>query len=226
MLQASLFAVGDPGVDQTTTAERIHLDERSWVDLYRCAVRGTNDALEKLCAQPGWMSGTRQMYDRMVTDPREMKWFRAGATDPHPLLIEVRRWLESVYTTQLSTEVQFGGVALNHYRSGNDSVTWHRDRELRHPDQSLVAILTMGAQRPFRIRRFGGGPSIDCSPASGDVVVMGGACQMEWEHAVPKVGRAIGPRLSASWRWAPDNSHLRFNEDGYFTSRAWRPTAS
>jgi hypothetical protein len=32
--------------------------------------------------------------------------------------------------------------------------------------------------------------------------VMGGACQATWEHAVPKVARGAGPRISASIRWA------------------------
>jgi alkylated DNA repair dioxygenase AlkB len=43
--------------------------------------------------------------------------------------------------------------------------------------------------------------SIDLAPASGDLLVMGGACQAGWEHGVPKVKRA-DPRVSATWRWA------------------------
>ena len=42
---------------------------------------------------------------------------------------------------------------------------------------------------------------MDFRPASGDVLVMGGACQALFEHAVPKVA-SCGPRISASWRWA------------------------
>ncbi len=30
---------------------------------------------------------------------------------------------------------------------------------------------------------------------------MGGACQANWSHGVPKVAHA-GPRISATWRWA------------------------
>ena len=33
----------------------------------------------------------------------------------------------------------------------------------------------------------------------GDLLVMGGACQHDWEHAVPKV-RHAGPRISITYR--------------------------
>jgi alkylated DNA repair dioxygenase AlkB len=97
--------------------------------------------------------------------------------------------------------VPFGTVGLNYYRNGADSVAPHADRELRDLDDSLVAIVTLGARRPFLLRPKGGGRSVDLAPASGDLLVMGGACQAGWEHGVPKVARA-GPRVSATWRWS------------------------
>ena len=93
-------------------------------------------------------------------------------------------------------------MGLNYYRDGRDSVAPHADRELRDLDDTLVAILTLGAARPFLLRPQGGGPAIDLHPASGDLLVMGGACQATWEHAVPKVAAGAGPRISASIRWA------------------------
>jgi hypothetical protein len=108
--------------------------------------------------------------------------------------------------------VTLSGPALNYYRDGRDSVAPHADRELRDLDDTIVAILTLGARRPFLLRPRAGGPSIDVAPASGDLLVMGGRCQREWQHAVPKVRRA-GPRISASWRApqpsAPTDSDVR-----------------
>jgi alkylated DNA repair dioxygenase AlkB len=96
--------------------------------------------------------------------------------------------------------VRFGSVGLNYYRDGNDSVAWHADRELRELDETLIAIVTLGSRRPFLLRPKGGGKSINIAPGSGDLLVMGGRCQMNWEHNVPKV-RHAGPRISCSWRW-------------------------
>jgi alkylated DNA repair dioxygenase AlkB len=97
--------------------------------------------------------------------------------------------------------VRFGGPGLNYYRDGRDSVAFHRDRELRRLDDTLVAIATLGAARPFLVRPRGGGRAHDVRPASGDLLVMGGRAQAEWEHGVPKTAGS-GPRISVSWRWA------------------------
>src|SRR5215208_5131964 len=77
-------------------------------------------------------------------------------------------------------DVPLGGIGINYYRDGRDSVAPHRDRELRHLDDTLIAIVTLGARRPFLIRPKGGGKSRDISPASGDLLVMGGRTQVGW----------------------------------------------
>ena len=119
----------------------------------------------------------------------------AGTPLPHPGLAEIR--------AELSRRFQrdFGAIGCNYYRDGTDSVAAHRDQELRYLDDTLVAIVTCGGQRPFLIRPRGGGRSIDLRPGSGDLLVMGGACQRDWEHGVPKVA-ASNPRISVSLRWA------------------------
>ena len=43
--------------------------------------------------------------------------------------------------------------------------------------------------------------AMDLSPASGDLLVMGGRCQADWLHAVPKSDRAMRDRVSVQWRW-------------------------
>ena len=135
----------------------------------------------------------------MVDDPRLSFRYTRPEQVPHPALTRVRG-----RSRRGGTACRWAALALNYYRDGRDSVAFHRDRELRELDDTIVAILTLGAQRPFRVRPFGIDRAPDratSSPASGDVLVMGGACQRDWEHGVPKVATA-GPRVSATWRWA------------------------
>ena len=219
MLQGNLLTSGPPAVADVPVLERTQLDAHSWIDVARGFLLGADDVMAEVIESVAWRTGRRQMYDRDVDDPRLSRWFRDPDDVPHPVLAAVRTALVDLYGVPL------GGVGLNYYRDGADSVAFHRDRELRDPAETLVAIVTLGSRRPFRIRPFGGGPSIDVSPASGDLVVMGGRCQTDWEHGVPKLARC-GPRVSASWRWSPDGSHRRAQRDGYFTSRSWRPAGS
>jgi alkylated DNA repair dioxygenase AlkB len=199
-LQRSLLTSGPPAIDPDAAWERIDLGAGSWVDLARGFLRGADDVLDHVVPQVPWSRGRRYMYERMVDDPRLSYRFERRAV-PHPVLAQARDALEARY------RVRLGALALNYYRDGRDSVAFHRDRELRELDDTLIAIVTLGARRPFLLRPLAtrGARSRDLAPASGDLLVMGGACQQAWEHGVPKVA-AAGPRVSATWRWAHGRS--------------------
>jgi alkylated DNA repair dioxygenase AlkB len=194
--QRSLLAMGPPRVDPDAVFERIQLDATSWVDLARGFLLGADVVLDHLVAEVEWSQGRRWMYERYVDDPRLSHWARDGEPMPHPVLEDARRAVSKRYHRPLA------GAGLNYYRNGRDSVASHRDRELRHLDDTIVAILTLGACRPFLICPHPSGPSRDLRPASGDLLVMGGRFQADWRHGVPKVARPVGPRISVTWRWS------------------------
>lgn len=200
-LQGTLLGAQGPTIDDSVTVTRLELDDTSWVDLGRAWLRGADTLLDALVATVPWRQGRRHMYGRMVDDPRLSRWYPESEELPHPALAQIRAALSDRYG------VPFASVGLNYYRDGRDSVAPHRDRELRDVDDSRVAIVTLGAARPFLIRPRDGGRSRDVRPGSGDLLVMGGRTQADWEHAVPKV-RSAGPRVSISLRWAaaPDTT--------------------
>ena len=141
-----------------------------------------------------WHQRTVTMYDRRLPEPRLTSWWsgRPGG-EPLPVLAEARRALSEHYG------VEFDTIGFNWYRDGNDSVAWHGD--LRGPKlpEAHIAIVSVGSRRPFRLRPRTGGRSISYHVGHGDLLVMGGACQHHWQHAVPKV-RAAGPRISITFR--------------------------
>jgi alkylated DNA repair dioxygenase AlkB len=194
VLQGSLLTFGDPAIDAAAATERITLSPHAWIDLTRDFLHGADSVFADLVDAVEWKQGRRQMWDRMVDDPRLHRWFPREAGDPHPALVAARQHLEQHYRVPLR------GVGLNYYRDGRDSVAFHADRELRELDDTLVCILTLGGRRPFLVRPKGRGRSRDLAPGSGDLLVMGGACQRDFEHGIPKVAHA-DPRISASWRW-------------------------
>ena len=142
-----------------------------------------------------WQQGRRRLYDRILDEPRLSRSFASGDAPPHPALHEVRAALGDHWT------VAFGGTFLNYYRDGRDSVAWHADSEMPFLENTLVAIVTLGGARPFLLRPRAGGASRDLRPGSGDLIVMGGSAQRDWEHSVPKVASA-DPRISVSIRWS------------------------
>ena len=192
--QRTLLGAGEPEIDAGARFERVDLGSDSWVDIAREWLLGADTLLDALIDDVPWTRGRRWMYERIVDDPRLSSRYPDSEPLPHPALDDAKRALVQHYG------VPFGGAGLNYYRDGNDSVAWHADRELRELEDTRVALLTLGARRPFLLRPRGGGKSRDFKPGSGDLLVMGGRCQMDWEHNVPKT-RAAGPRISCSWRW-------------------------
>lgn len=215
MLQGNLLTSGPAEVGEVRF-ERIEPAPGTWLEVARGVLGGADALLEELIDRIDWRVGRRWMYDREVDDPRLSRWYRAGEPDPHPLLAELRTRMESRYGHRL------GGLGLNYYRNGSDSVAFHADRELRTLEDSLVVIAVLGQRRPFLVRPKSGGPSVDLGPASGDVVVMGGRCQADFEHCVPKSLKAPGPRISASWRWSRGPTSTVPRAGGYFEARRWR----
>ena len=109
----------------------------------------------------------------------------------------------------------FDSIGFNLYRNGRDSVAWHADRERYFHEDPVVAIISTGAPRALHIRpkpsEGKAGPSRTWHIGQGDLLVMGGACQHDFEHCVPKAAHVEGPRLSIMFRhnmadWRPPDS--------------------
>ena len=195
--QASLFASGQPSFDATLgSVRRIELDHASWVDHLPRWLEGSDSVFAELVATLPWCQRTVPMYDRMVKEPRLVWWWtEADGPAPLTLLDRVGGALRRYY------EHPFDSVGCNYYRTGADSVAWHGDRMRLVQVDPVVAIVSVGAPRPFLLRPRGGGSSRSFLLGHGDLLVMGGASQHDWEHAVPKVATA-GPRISITYRHA------------------------
>ena len=150
-LQRTLLGSGEPVVDPDAALERIDLDDESWIDISRDWLLGADTLLDELIDRVDWKQGRRPMFDRVVDDPRLSRWYAVGNALPHPALETIRRALEAQLDVPMRT------IGLNYYRDGNDSVAWHADRELRDLTDTRIAIVTLGARRPFLVRPTGGG---------------------------------------------------------------------
>jgi alkylated DNA repair dioxygenase AlkB len=196
--QTSLFGTCDPAVDLTFAAlERVVLDEVSWIDYAPGWLTGSDVVFDELMGVLELRQRTNvRMYDSLVDEPRLSAWWRDDGrrTEPTELLAFLRRVLSEHYHRPLDS------IGFNLYRDGDDSVAWHGDRHRKVVTDPIVAIVSVGAPRPLRLRPRGGGASRSWNLGDGDLFVMGGSCQHLWEHCVPKVRAVRGPRLSITFR--------------------------
>ncbi|MFE1590352.1 alpha-ketoglutarate-dependent dioxygenase AlkB [Streptomyces sp. NPDC058737] len=200
-LQGSLFDQTDEvRLAPLDGLRRTHLGSGAWIDLLPGWLSGADALFERLAADVPWRAERREMYERVVDVPRLLAFYGAADPLPHPLLTEARDALSAYYAEELGEP--FTTAGLCHYRDGRDSVAWHGDRIGRGARQdTMVAILSVGAPRDLLLRPAGGGGETVRRPLGhGDLIVMGGSCQRTWEHCVPKSTRAAGPRISVQFR--------------------------
>ncbi|MBG8554405.1 alpha-ketoglutarate-dependent dioxygenase AlkB family protein [Hymenobacter guriensis] len=157
-----------------------------------------------------WRQESITLFGKPRLQPRLAAWY--GDATAHyrysgltlvplpwtPTLQQLRRQIEGACSTS------FNSVLLNLYRSGQDSMGWHADDEPELGPQPVIASLSLGATRRFRLKpkpRAG----IEAEPvsldiASGSLLVMRGLMQQHWLHAVPKTALPVGPRLNLTFR--------------------------
>jgi alkylated DNA repair dioxygenase AlkB len=196
--QPSLFGGLAPEYDADFgELRRIELDATTWVDHAGGWLRGSDQLFDELAATLPFRQRTGvRMYDQILDEPRLSAWWRVddGDPEPVPILREVRELLAERYREP------FDSIGFNLYRDGDDSVAWHGDRHRHVVTNPVIAIVSLGAPRPLRLRPRGGGSSRSWNLGNGDLFVMGGACQHDWEHTVPKVRTTTGPRMSVTFR--------------------------
>ena len=216
-------AAADPGTGAAPwlpadpVVERLELGSGAWVDVVRGLVPDADAVHDELADSVTWTQGRVYRYERWIPEPRLSGQPPRGRT--HPALVEAQHWIERRY------RVTFDGVALARYRDGRDSVAWHRDRELRWLEETVIGVLSLGARRPFLLRPLSGrrmeadDPTdvLDLSPAGGDLLVMGGRCQAACLHAVPKLPahQRVPSRISAQWRWTSRRGRPDMNRSYY-----------
>jgi len=195
-LQGSLFGAGEPSVDESFgRLSRIQLDAAAWVDHQAGWLSGDDVLFDRLVLGGlEWHQRIVEMWERELPEPRLTSWWSSGdGSEPLPILAVIRGLLSHRYGKE------FDSIGFNWYRRGEDSVAWHGDRHREVVDNPVVAIVSIGAPRPFRLRPAEGGRSISFNLGLGDLLVMGGACQHTWQHSVPKM-RHAQPRISITYR--------------------------
>lgn len=175
-----------------TSAHRVRLDEHSWVEQVPGWLPDADVLFDELLATSQWTQRRRRMYGQVVIEPRLTAEYPDLAAAPGTLSDLAGR-----LTDQYG--VDYDRLWINLYRDHRDSTGWHGDGASARRLECVVPVLSLGAARQFLLRPTAGGPSTRFRPLGGDMVVMGGRCQTDWRHCVPKQATPAGPRISVNF---------------------------
>mgnify|MGYP001828918869 CR=1 FL=1 len=147
-----------------------------------------------------WQQETIVLFGRETKVPRRVAWFGEAGLDyrysgrSHP----GTGWPEPLDALRARIEQELGQtpnfVLLNRYRTGADSMGWHRDDEAGCTGD--IASLSLGADRTFLLRP-------DCASRSTRLVLEHGSLLVfdgRVRHALPKTRRAAGERVNLTFR--------------------------
>lgn len=145
--------------------------------------------------------GERKRVPRLVAwhgEPGTAYTYSGTAHEPLPWTPELQRVRQRVEDL---TAHRFNSVLLNLYRDGRDGMGWHADDEPELGREPAIASVSLGASRRFKLRhRRSRSASSTVDLAHGDLLLMAGATQHHYVHAVPKTARPVGERVNLTFR--------------------------
>lgn len=164
--------------------------------------------MESLLEEIEWREEKIRLWGKEMMQPRLSAWYGdAGshyaysgiALTPLPwtaTLLRIRRDIED------ACGHRFNSVLLNLYRNERDSVGWHSDAEAELGERPVIASLSFGATRIFRLRHK---TRKEVKPVSieltdGSLLLMAGATQSHWQHAINKQSQPCGQRINLTFR--------------------------
>ena len=171
--------------------------------------RRPEDWFELLQRSLAWREESIQLFGKRYRQPRMLAWYGdAGASyrysgvlhQPLPWLPELERLRRRV---EHLTAARFNSVLANLYRHERDSMGLHADDEPELGARPVIASLSFGQTRIFRLRHR---QRRDLKPVrlpltSGSLLVMRGETQRHWKHEIPKERAPCGPRINLTFRW-------------------------
>jgi len=185
-------------VSTTTTTPACVTHTPGWL-----SAATADDLFAVLTTSIPWEQKTIRMYGRETPVPRLTAWFGGAAYSysgtenaPHewvPELEALRARLED------ETGARFNSCLANVYRDGADSVGWHSDDEAELGLEPVIASLSLGSTRDFRLRHQASREVATIALSHGDLVVMRGESQTDYRHSVPKRAHA-GTRINLTFR--------------------------
>jgi len=147
------------------------------------------------------------LYGRTTQLPRSVAWI---ADDELPygysgIQTKPMPWPTFLMPTRLAIETRagspFNSVLVNRYEDGNDTVGWHSDDEPELGASPTIASLSLGASRRFLMRDVVTQKKYEWNLNHGDLLIMSGNCQMEFEHSIPRAKRIAAPRVNLTFRY-------------------------
>jgi alkylated DNA repair dioxygenase AlkB len=194
--------------DNLRTVEKFDIADADIRFIHRfCPSVQASHYFARLHEETRWTQPVIHVWGKDHMQPRLSCWYGdadavyrfSGKTfQPHPwteTLQAIRHEIES------ATGICFNSVLLNLYRDGEDSIGMHSDNEPELGPEPVIASLSLGATRMFRLKhRKNAAAPVSIALSDGSLLIMAGRTQESWQHGVRKERHDVGPRINLTFR--------------------------
>lgn len=163
---------------------------------------------KKMMELKGWRHDEIRIFGKKYFLPRMQMFFGDNEdieytysgikliAQPWPdVLSEIKHRIEHDF------HISFNSALVNLYRNGYDSNGKHSDHEPEMGKNPIMASLSFGASRKFRVfHKTKKNYKTELVLRHGDLVIMKGEMQHYWYHEIPKEKKVLGPRINITFR--------------------------
>jgi alkylated DNA repair dioxygenase AlkB len=170
------------------------------------SVEESNHLLDQLLTEINWNHDEIILFGKRIVTKRKTAWY---GDKPYEYTYSNTTKIALPWTTTLLHIKQkveeicsekFNSCLLNLYHDGTEGMSWHSDDEKMIQPYSTIASVSFGASRKFIFKHKKTQQQISTFLENGSLLVMRGATQKEWLHALPKSIRIKHIRINLTFR--------------------------
>jgi alkylated DNA repair dioxygenase AlkB len=165
--------------------------------------------LKDLTEEIPWVQNKIRFYGKESLVPRLESWHgdKGMSYTYSGIKMDAKPWTKNLLMIKESIEpiakTTFNSVLINYYRDGKDRVAWHSDDEKELGKNPVIASVSLGAERKFKLRHKKYKENQlqhEVFLQSGSLLLMSGPTQHHWLHEIPRTAKPIGPRMNLTFR--------------------------
>jgi alkylated DNA repair dioxygenase AlkB len=170
------------------------------------ALQKANTYFNTLLHTIEWRQDEIVMFGKKITTKRKVAWYGelpflysySKTTKQALLFTEALQEIKKI--TEHITGETYNACLLNLYHSGEEGMGWHSDNESTIVENSAIASVSFGAERKFAFRHKQTWEKVSLLLETGSVLLMKGATQNNWHHALLTSKRISQPRINLTFR--------------------------
>lgn len=112
----------------------------------------------------------------------------------HIALLDIKQAIEEL------TVQKFNCVLCNKYANGRDYMSLHSDNEPELGKNPVIASVSLGGTRTFVLQKKDKSEKHEIELNDGDLLIMKGQFQEQWNHGIKKTMRPKQPRINLTFR--------------------------